>query len=87
VFADLEGLDPFGTHSLPNTDDSLSSVRDTHGLERWKERILARFPDAIVTITPGADWFSKVRVDRLEPVREAFTAAKARVLASWGTAE
>jgi len=87
AFADLDGLAPFGTYYLPNADDSLRNVRDAYGLERWKEEVLARCPDATVTIDPGADWHSRVRVDRLEPVRTAHTAAKARALASWGTAE
>lgn len=85
-YFDVRSILTKSSFSVQNPEDSLRKCQNEEDFEYWKAQTLARYPDAYLVITKGADWFNEVRVSDpcFQTDRMKLKGAKASVLSSDG---
>jgi len=66
--------------SLPNWDDSSTSIGDMSALETYKEKIIGRFGDVKILLKPESeDWFDKAEIlnDKFQVTKDKIGKGKA----------
>lgn len=66
--------------SLPNWDDSSTSIGDMKALENYKEEIISRFGDVKISLKPESEnWFDKAEIldDKFQDTKDKIGKGKA----------
>ena len=69
--------------SLPNWDDSSTSIGDTVALNHWKEKMRGHYGNVDILLKPEADmWFNKVEVldDKFQDTKNKILRGKAAAM-------
>lgn len=72
----------FGNYHLPENDDSVTTVNNEYSFDRWKQRLMYRYPKAIVLFDSKAIWSRRVSVidQTFEYDKQMFSKIKAGIL-------
>lgn len=72
----------FGVYHLPNNDDTCTAVNNELSFVNWKNRMICRYPDAVISFDEKATWSRKVVVNdpKFEYDKTIFVAIKSEYL-------